>query len=134
MPRPRVTIATIVLAVGVGMGTPPVMTTAAPAAADRLVHKRPVELRVGNAPPASRLRCDLLADHFEPLRPATIYGCRNGGFCGVLMAGSTEEIKGLRAAVGEVTGPGGKWYGWKEDRYYATFPLADAAMGGRRAG
>jgi len=77
-------------------------------AAGPVAGKRPGGLRVWNLPPAGRLRCDLLADAFEPIRPVRIYGCRNGGFSGVLMAGSTEEIKGLRAAVGEVAGPGGK--------------------------
>jgi len=76
-------------------------------AAEPLTHERPAGLRVWNAPPADRLRCDLLADAFEPLRPVRICGCRNGGFCGVLMAGSTEEIEGLRAVIGELTGPGG---------------------------
>jgi len=77
-------------------------------AAEPLVGEKPAGLRVWNAPPAGRMRCDLLADDFEPLRPVRIYGCRNGNFCGVLMAGSTEEIEGLRAAVGDLTGPGGK--------------------------
>ncbi len=46
-------------------------------------------------------------DPNEPLKPIRIVGARNGSFSGKVVVGSSSDIKGLKASIGDLDGPSG---------------------------
>ena len=68
---------------------------------------RPEGLQVWNSP---SLRTDFALDFGDPcetLRPVVICGARNGAFSEKVVLGSTKPIRGLKATLGGLQGPGG---------------------------
>ncbi len=67
---------------------------------------RPKGFQVWNSSMLRRVRASDYGDLNEPLWPIRIRGARNGVFSGRVVASSTEPIKGLKATVTPLTGPG----------------------------
>jgi len=49
-----------------------------------------------------------IGDPCEPLRPVSLCAVRNGAFSGKVVLGSDKPIRGLKAAVGDLDGTGGR--------------------------
>ena len=80
----------------------------APAAAGLVSNAaRPAGFQVWNS---DVLAADGKADRgdlCEPLRPIVMVGARNGSYSGKVVVGSSKAITGLKAAAGDLKGPGG---------------------------
>ena len=84
-----------------------VQLTAAGAAGVASGATRPQGVQVWNSDPlATDFDMDF-GNPAEPLRPIRLVGARNGVYSGKVVVGSTSPIKGLKAAVGDLAGPGG---------------------------
>ncbi|MFH1024954.1 MAG: glycoside hydrolase domain-containing protein [Planctomycetota bacterium] len=68
---------------------------------------RPKGLQVWNASPLHKVRADDYAPPGEKLRPILLVGARNGAFSGQVVIGSTDPIRGLKAAVTALRGDHG---------------------------
>jgi len=68
---------------------------------------RPRGLQVWNANTMHKVRPTDRAIPGEPLRPISLVGARNGAFSGQVVVGSTEPIRGLKAAATDLKGKTG---------------------------
>jgi len=66
---------------------------------------RPEGLHVWNENLLSRVYLLSRGDPNEPIRPIELCGARGGVYSGKIVVGSTEPIRGLKAELGDLTGP-----------------------------
>ncbi len=69
--------------------------------------ERPAGFQVWNSDPLAADGSLDYGDPCEPLRPLRLVGARGGAFSGKVVAGSSRPIAGLKAAAGDLRGPGG---------------------------